>query len=382
MVIRCASLLCAAALLYAIVAYRPDRPPTLPGYDAELVQMDDSIRALTVETSAPHRLLRLAHAAFSKASLSAEFTDFRAAEDAIIAAEKAGEPAAECAYLQASFNLKMHRLAATAQSMERLTHLADVPEIAVLRADLLFQQGKVAGAAALYEKLSEAGGSWDVTARLAWIKSREGKSVEADRLYAAAQNELTAKEMRPWAWLELQRGLLDLNASHFAEALVHCEKADRAWPGYWLIQEHIAALIDRLGRPKDAATLYRSIIARTHRPEFVSALAAVEHRTDPAAAGLLSKEARTLFEQQRQCYPEAAIGHFLEYLIALPGDPDPELLALAEENFRLRPNADAMLLKARVCLRLHDPAAARRLLAAAQDAGWRSAQLYESHSHH
>ena len=39
----------------------------------------------------------------------------------------------------------------------------------------------------------------------------------AERLYVEAQEGLTAKEMRSYAWLELQRGLLDLDAGRHAE---------------------------------------------------------------------------------------------------------------------------------------------------------------------
>lgn len=348
----------------------------LPGYDEELAENEAEIRTLTAQpAAAPHRLLRLAHALYAKASLTTDYVDFRAADNAIIAAHEAGEPAAECSYLRASFDFKLHRLTAASTTLEQLAHLAQVPEIAVLRADVLLQQGHVAAASALYDQLSAGSSTWDVTARIAWLKSHQGEPQEADRLYASAQEELTAKEMRSWAWLELQRGLLDLETGRFAEALAHFQKADRAYPGYWLIQEHIAEVFDKLGRTDEASALYRRIIARTGNPEFVSSLAAIEQRANPEAAAALYKKARFLFEQQRQQYPEAAIGHFLEHLIDLPGDPDPELLSMAEENRRLRPSLDAMLLKTRVCLRLHDTATARSLVTAALAAGWRTAEL-------
>ena len=93
-------------------------------------------------------------------------------------------------------------------------------------------------------------------------------------------------------------------------------------------------------------TLWRVL----RNPEFVGALARLVAQSDPAAAAALDAEAWELFEKRRALYPEAALGHFVEHLLARGGTPGPDLVRLAEENYRLRPNPGAKLLLARACL--------------------------------
>ena len=78
--------------------------------------------------------------------------------------------------------------------------------------------------------------------------------------------------MRSYAWVELQRGLLDFDRRRDHEALAHYRVAERAYSGYWLIEEHIAEALDRLGRTAQAVEMYQRVIERTRNPEFVSAL--------------------------------------------------------------------------------------------------------------
>ena len=123
--------------------------------------------------------------------------------------------------------------------------------------------------------------SWDHLARLAFLAAKTGDAAGAERLYAEAQEQLTAKEMRPYAWLELQRGVLDLERGDAAAALGRFERADRAYSGYWLIEEHLAEALHLLGRTDEAVARYRRVVARAPRPELLSALAGVLAPSDP-----------------------------------------------------------------------------------------------------
>jgi len=95
---------------------------------------------------------------------------------------------------------------------------------------------------------------------------------DADRLYEEAEDELSVKEMRHFAWVELQRGLLDLAHGRHAQALAHYDRADRAYSGYWMVAEHQAELLAARGDYEAAAALYGQLIARAPRPELQQAL--------------------------------------------------------------------------------------------------------------
>jgi tetratricopeptide (TPR) repeat protein len=67
-----------------------------------------------------------------------------------------------------------------------------------------------------------------------------GEPVKADELYQQAQQKLFIKQMCHFAWLELQRGIIDLEQQNNQQALEHYLRAEQAYSGYWLIHEHIA----------------------------------------------------------------------------------------------------------------------------------------------
>jgi hypothetical protein len=87
-------------------------------------------------------------------------------------------------------------------------------EARLLRADLEFQHGDYQEAEAGYVGAIEAERSWGGLARLAYFRGKMGDLEDADRLYREAEDELTAKEMRSYAWLEVQRGFSRILAWH------------------------------------------------------------------------------------------------------------------------------------------------------------------------
>ena len=108
--------------------------------------------------------------------------------------------------------------------------------------------------------------------------------------------------MRAYAWVELQRGLLDLNRGRYEEAIAHYREAGKAYSGYWLVDEHMAELLGATRRFDAAASLYESVVARAPLPEHYQRLgdlylfmgkperARVWH--DKALAGYLDSVAR------------------------------------------------------------------------------------------
>ena len=92
-----------------------------------------------------------------------------------------------------------------------------------------------------------------VLARIAHIEGKMGDADKADQLYLQAEDEITAKEMRSFAWVELQRGLLDLARGRVDDAVAHYDCAERAYSGYWLTDEQMGdALASAVHYERDA----------------------------------------------------------------------------------------------------------------------------------
>jgi tetratricopeptide (TPR) repeat protein len=305
--------------------------------------------------------------AYQRAALTGDFNDFRAAERAIEQAFAAQGPTADLLLLRANFNFKLHRLDAAESDLRVLD--AEIPGVAALRADLAFQRGRYDDARRGYTREVALAGKWDDYARLAWLQSRTGDVAGADRSYAQAEEQISVKEMRSYAWVELQRGLLSFERGRYEEALAHYRKAERAYSGYWLIEEHVAEVLDKLGKRSEAIALYEKIVAATHNPEYVNALARITGRGD------LYAEADRLNAVRFALYPEAAIGHVIRDALARP-TARPDLVQLAARNVALRPNAESKLLLARALLKVNDRAAAAKLVdEIVKTTPWRTAEL-------
>lgn len=391
-----------AALLLVLVAALPVRalpaPPftsaaplpaaPLPGYAEELERIDSLLAeqgGLDAALAPPadlERATRLAHLVYRRASLTAEYADFQLAEQAIDAAIAAVGPSEDLLFLAAGFQFKVHRLSRAREILERLPATARRGRWLALEADLAYQEGRYADARRGYESVLARQRGWDDLARLAFLESRTGRRKQAEQLYREAQDDLTAKEMRSWAWLELQRGLLDLDFGDPAAALAHYERAALGYPGWWLIEEHRAEALALLGRREEAVELYRRVVAGKRAPEFLAALAALLAATDPAAARAFEAEALAAFERQSALYPEAALGHYLEHRLERPlaagaaGRAEAEaLLAMAERNLALRPNGESRLWLARAYAKLGRREEARAALAAIAATPWRLPEL-------
>jgi tetratricopeptide (TPR) repeat protein len=143
----------------------------------------------------------------------------------------------------------------------------------LLRADLDFQYGRYREAETGYTAAIEAERSWIGLARLAYFRGKMGDLEGADRLYREAEDELTAKEMRSYAWLEVQRGFLAFSRGRYRDARSHYEKAEAAYPGYWLVDEYKAELLGAEGRHAEAIELFQRLVAANGRPDLLQALA-------------------------------------------------------------------------------------------------------------
>jgi tetratricopeptide (TPR) repeat protein len=248
----------------------------LTDYESELGRIDREISSLEgIALTAPldnEKATRLAYRLYQRASLTGSFVELGIAEAALDKAIHQSGHAADLYFLKANLDFKFHRLADVRRSLEMGPGLRDSFQGRALQADLDFQEGRYERAREGYEGVIRDDRTWDNLARLAYLQSKMGDVAGAERLYIEAEDELTAKEMRSYAWVELQRGVLDLTHGRYEEALAHYERADRAYSGYWVVTEHIAELLGAQGRFEEAVALYRSVVAHVPRPELQQAL--------------------------------------------------------------------------------------------------------------
>ena len=215
---------------------------------------------------------RLAYRLYHRACLTGILSDFGAAAAAVDdVAKRAGHQEDLC-LLKANLYFKFHRLPDVKLALHQAPALLRRPEGKVLQADIDFQEGRYQEARAAYEQAIDEDRTWDNLARLAHFQFKMGQVAEADDLYVQAEDELTAKEMRSYAWVELQRGLLQLSRGRYEDALAHYRRAESGYSGYWLIDEHVAELLGAQGKYAEAAALYEHVVARVPKPELQQAL--------------------------------------------------------------------------------------------------------------
>lgn len=372
-------------LLLALVAltaigfmpiFRP--APTPSDYDRELAKIESDLAAPPKAGSQPaDRALRRTGLLYRRASLTGDFAQFQAAEKAIDEAFTIAGPTEDLVLLRAQLNFKLHRLKSTEADVRALAQLGGSSGLQALAADLALQEGRYDEAQRGYTSaLQIHPASWDNLARLAYLQSKTGDYAGAERSYARAQEEISAKEMRSYAWVELQKGILDLERKRYGPALAHYRKADHAYSGYWLIEEHIAEVLSLTGQTNDAIALYEKIIRTTHNPEYLNALGRIRERSDPAAARQLYAEADRRNEERFALYPEAAIGHLIRDTL-LRRAPRPDLLELAQRNYDLRPNGESKLLLARAYLKSERRAEAKKLLDEIASTPWTTPELVD-----
>lgn len=332
----------ALGVAVAVAAAGCVREPT--AYEAELARIAVSIEVLEHDLFAGpidlQKVTRHAYLVYRRAALSGEPSDWDAARTTIDAAMAKVGPLKDLIYLRANLELSQHRPAESRRELAKLTAPREQTATRYLLADIAMQEGDFAAARGGYEQAIAEQRTWDRLARLASLQGRTGDVEGADALYAAAQDELTAKEMRSYAWVELQRGLLDLQCGRPAEALAHYEHARLVYSGYWLVEEHLAELLAALDRHDEALALYERVLASAPRPEFHEAVGALHE-----AAGDVDA-ARACFDRALSGYLASAERGEVRYLHHLTGfysdvrrDGD-EAVKWAQKDFELRPGVD------------------------------------------
>jgi tetratricopeptide (TPR) repeat protein len=245
-------------------------------YEIELGQINKEICQLEEKIGAGQRdagtTTRFLYRMFHHASLTGSFAEFEVTEAAINDAIRRMGPWPDLCLLKANLDFKFHRLAKAKADLAMAPCLADSIQGQQLKADINFQEGRYLDSKNGYERVIEENRTWDNLVRLAYFKAKMGEEAGAEQLYAQAEEEITAKEMRSYAWVELQRGLLDLSHGRYAETEVHYHRAAEAYSGYWLIDEHLAELLGAQGKFDEAVMLYEAVVDRLPKPELQQAI--------------------------------------------------------------------------------------------------------------
>ena len=248
---------------------------TKTDYQTELERIETDIAELADHALVPptdtEKVTRYAHAVYQRAVRTGNLVALEAAEPVIDAGIGLLRLPGDLYFLKANLAFKLHRLDDVKRNLGANSSVAASAEGRAILADLDFQEGRYAQAKAAYEHLIESDRTWDNLARLAHFEFKMGDAEIADRLFEEAEDELTAKEMRSYSWLELQRGLLDLAHGRHDETAAHYERAEKAYSGHWLTAEHRAELLAAQGRYEDAAALYEEVLARVSKPEIQQA---------------------------------------------------------------------------------------------------------------
>ncbi len=336
----------------AVRSLNPWRSETVAtqGYAAELSRLDSKVRwhdqsAASQRSTSWMAQADAAAAHTERARLTGNYDDYAAAEELLGQAFRIAPPGAGPYLERASLNFTLHRFSnieADLAAMEGAV-VVDNPTRAALcglRADVALQRGQIESSRRGFETALELQPSPTAWARLAqwyWTTGEHAAAAGAFRQAAAMNHDPRGSQK---AWTHLQLGLMDLGVGNLAGALAHYRDADAVFPGWWLVEEHIAEVLALQGRKEVAMRMVRDLIRRTQNPEFMDALARLLRAEGKAReAERWQLAARTIYEQRLAQFPEATWGHALRHYLEF--GPYDVAVDLAEKNWNLRPNREA-----------------------------------------
>jgi FimV-like protein len=340
---------CVAFLLGGLIAAAtlPRAPASPTDCERALAELDRKIafhekRAARSGWWIDREEIALAHLA--RAHLTGHVRDLVNAERALELAFASAEPNSGPFLARAQLSFALHRFDRVEADLAASSSF-DPRSIAELRADLLLHQGRYREAERAYLALLAAKRTPTALARLANYRWKTDELIEAEALMSEALSRAPRKGELA-AWLEVLRGQMSLSRARWAEAHQRFIAADRAFSGWFLVQENLAKALIGMGEEERARDILQHLAERGSA-EHVHALAELlESRGEFAHAAELHAQAKALFAEQITIYPEAFSAHALGHLLA-HGEPGVEI---ARANHRLRPNAESLVLLAQAHL--------------------------------
>jgi tetratricopeptide (TPR) repeat protein len=309
----------------------------MTAYQRDLERIDQDLATLE-KPKDTEQITRRAYRLYQRAALTSRLDEFAVAESAVEEAFERVGPWPDLCLVKANLDMKFHRLAEAKNALSMAQGLPESFPGRVVHADIDLQEGRYAEARAKCEALIAEDRTWDNLARLAFWESKFGEMETAERIYREAEDELTAKEMRGYAWVELQLGLIDLRAGRYQEAAAHYQRAGKAYSGYWLVDDHMAELLGTEGKYDEAARLYERVLAETPRPELQQAFGELY-----VAMGE-QRQADVWFDKALAGFLEASNNggvHYYHHLVDFYSDVREDggrAVEWAKKDYELRPN--------------------------------------------
>jgi tetratricopeptide (TPR) repeat protein len=355
-------------------------------YETELSSLADAISAAAAgrsQDTTGENGIRLARHLLTRASLTGDFRDYRAADAEIARDIRADSASPELHFLRASLDFKLHRIGRVSASLDILRPLVESPlsgmdanPVVALEGDMALHEGRYAEAESLYRTALARHPDWGDLCRLAYLKWKTGKTASAESLYTQALDGISAKEMRTYAWIELQLGRMDFENKRFQESLAHYLKADQAYSGYWMTWQYRAETLAALGRTDEAMRLYKQLIENTGRPKFMSELAELLETRNPVSAAEYYQRADRAFDQEFDLYPEAMLGDLTKHLLRHnDGHGHKRLIEVATRNYLNRPNGESELLLAKSYWASNQSGFAKKLMGEIGRTPWKTTEM-------
>jgi tetratricopeptide (TPR) repeat protein len=318
----------------------------LSDYATELTRIETDIGVLEGLALVPpvsgEKAAQYVYRLYHRATLTGNLGQLREVLDCIDQALRHTGPQEDICLLKAKVHFALHRLREAREDLHAAPLLPHRLEAETLVADLDYEEGRQEEARKAYEKLVAETNTWDNMSRLAHFKAKMGDFEGADRLYADAQEEITAKQMRAYSWVELQRGMMDLTRGRFDDAQVHYDRADRAYSGYWLVSTHLADLSAAEENLEAAAARYQTILTQVPSPELKEKLGRVLYSLGR------SHEAERCFEEAFSTYLASAergevhyYHHLVDFLVEVRRTPQ-AAAQWARRDLELRNNYATM----------------------------------------
>jgi tetratricopeptide (TPR) repeat protein len=355
------------------------------GYGALLARLDGGVAnaRAAVEAAHPTNWLVREHLAallLERAQLTGRVDEYLEVQAVLDDALRMAPPGSGPVLLAARFNVSIHRLDEAEGHLATIARQAVVTRETKVGAHLIamqiaFARGRYAAARTGLEQVAAASPAL-VRTELAIYYAATGATAKAESLYEQALAAAKPSDRRLRAWTRLQLGILAMQTGRYEQALDTLREADAELPGWWLIEEHIAEVQTLLGRDEDAVPIYEKVARDTELPQYFDALAAVYERLnrhDEARA--LVARAGAAWDRQLALLPESAMGHGLEHFLE-HGTPE-KALALAQQNYDVRPGGEGQVGLARAYLKADQPAAALELLERTLTTPYRSAALHD-----
>lgn len=362
-------------------------------YQQYLSNLDTLIRSARVRVAKrPNEWLirqTLVSALFERASLTNNLEDYKNTDFELNAAFKLAPKGSGPLLIGAKFNYSVHRLNKAQEYLDllgkqRAFKAADGFAANVLRAEIAFQRGEYKDAYALFLNC-ESVLKGACAKQLAIYFSRTGDLAKAEAIFREISTSKNESE-HSRAWLSLQLGIIKMEQGKYLEALSELTKADEIFPGWWLVEEHIAEVQLLLGRVEEARTIYLKVVEQTGLPQYLDALTLLS-RNFPALSledfkneqGFMDQEiegrANKLWLETVSLFPESAQGHAIDHFLDVKKDFK-QALTLARENYKNRPNGEAGVTLAKCLIANGDYKEGRAIIDKVLSSEFRSAELF------